>query len=166
MSADGIRARDRFIENMRQVDVGAKLKRRAVWTVVDSKRTDTSVRLLLQCGRRRVVAHVGVCITGPILWEAGLRPVAAAPVQREHVTQKPVPLMAEIVSIVPVGRALLDPFMGSGTTGVAAVQTGRKFVGCEINPEIFRIACSRIEAASRQVDLIGHKPPEQMGLLA
>ncbi len=90
----------------------------------------------------------------------------ASPVQREHVTQKPVTLMTEIVAIVPPGRAVLDPFMGSGTTGVAAVQTGRRFVGCEINEAIFAIACSRIEAAARQTDLIGHAQPEQMGLLA
>lgn len=88
----------------------------------------------------------------------------AAPVQREHVTQKPVPLMAEIIAIVPPGLAVLDPFMGSGTTGVAAIETCRKFIGCEINPEIFDIACRRLEAASRQADLIGHLAPEQQGL--
>lgn len=88
----------------------------------------------------------------------------AAPAQREHVTQKPVPLMAEICAIVPSGRVILDPFMGSGTTGVAAVESGRKFVGCEINPDIFAIACRRIEDAARQTDLIGHAEPEQQGL--
>lgn len=90
----------------------------------------------------------------------------ATPSNREHVTQKPVPLMAEIVNITPAGTVVLDPFMGSGTTGVAAVQTGRKFVGMEVNPEIFEIARRRIEEAARQTDLIGHAQPvaEQQGL--
>lgn len=90
----------------------------------------------------------------------------ASPAQREHVTQKPVGMMAEICKIVPEGKTVLDPFMGSGTTGVAAMQIGRKFVGCEVNPAIFEIACRRIEAAQRQADLIGHGGGEQLGLLA
>ena len=48
-------------------------------------------------------------------------------------------------------RVVLDPFMGSGTTGVAAVQLGRKFIGIEIEPKYFDIACQRIENAQRQV---------------
>jgi site-specific DNA-methyltransferase (adenine-specific) len=48
---------------------------------------------------------------------------------------------------------ILDPFMGSGTTGVAAVQMGRDFIGCEIDPAYFDIACRRIEEAQRQGDL-------------
>jgi site-specific DNA-methyltransferase (adenine-specific) len=66
----------------------------------------------------------------------------------EHPTQKPIVLMrwcierlAESVQIV------LDPFMGSGTTGVACAQLGRRFIGIEIEPRYFDIACRRIEAA-------------------
>lgn len=47
--------------------------------------------------------------------------------------------------VTPESGAVLDPYMGSGTTGVAALSMGRKFVGCEISPEFFEIACRRIE---------------------
>jgi DNA modification methylase len=48
---------------------------------------------------------------------------------------------------------ILDPFMGSGTTGIAAVQMGRKFIGIEREPKYFDIACKRIEDAQRQGDM-------------
>ena len=51
------------------------------------------------------------------------------------------------------GETILDPFMGSGTTGVAAVQMGRKFIGIEREPKYFDIACKRIEQAQKQVDM-------------
>jgi len=51
------------------------------------------------------------------------------------------------------GATILDPFMGSGTTGVACVKTGRKFIGIEIDPTYFDIACKRIEAATLQLRL-------------
>ena len=51
------------------------------------------------------------------------------------------------------GDAVLDPFMGSGTTGVACVQLGRSFLGIEIEPRYFDIACQRIEDATRQGNL-------------
>lgn len=72
------------------------------------------------------------------------------PHDREHVTQKPDDLMRDIVQVVPAGGLVLDPFMGSGTTGVASSQIGRRFVGVEISPEYFDIACRRIEDAQRQ----------------
>jgi DNA modification methylase len=50
-------------------------------------------------------------------------------------------------------ETILDPFMGSGTTGVAAVQEGRKFIGIEIEPKYFDIACKRIEEAQKQLRL-------------
>jgi len=69
---------------------------------------------------------------------------------REHPTQKPVDCMAQwIEGIVPPGGTVLDPFMGSGTTGVACVQTGRNFIGIEIDPEYFAIAERRIAEAQR-----------------
>ena len=48
--------------------------------------------------------------------------------------------------------AVLDPFMGSGTTGVAAARHGRRFIGCEIEPKYFDIACRRISEALKQPD--------------
>lgn len=72
----------------------------------------------------------------------------------EHPTQKPVDLMKWCLSLLPNARTILDPFMGSGTTGVACVQLGRKFIGIEIEPKYFDISCRRIEQAQRQGDLI------------
>lgn len=70
-----------------------------------------------------------------------------------HPTQKPLPLMKWCLSFLPEAEFILDPFMGSGTTGVAAVQMGRKFIGIEREPKYFDIACKRIEDAQRQGDL-------------
>jgi site-specific DNA-methyltransferase (adenine-specific)/modification methylase len=79
---------------------------------------------------------------------------------RSHPTQKPVALMEWCIGFIPDAEVILDPFMGSGTTGVAAVQLGRKFIGIEIEPKYFDIACRRIEEATRQGDLFIERPPE------
>jgi DNA modification methylase len=68
---------------------------------------------------------------------------------REHPIEKPALLMSMLVKKCPSG-AILDPFMGSGTTGVACMNLGRKFIGIEIEPKYFDIACERIENAQRQ----------------
>ena len=62
---------------------------------------------------------------------------------------------------------VLDPFMGSGTTGVACAKLGRKFIGIEIEPKYFDIACKRIEQAYAQPNLFIEQPKkaEQLGLL-
>ena len=65
----------------------------------------------------------------------------------EHPTEKPLKLIEYLVETVPVGSIITDPFMGSGTTGVACIQLGRKFIGIEINKRYFNIACRRIENA-------------------
>ena len=70
-----------------------------------------------------------------------------------HPTQKPEPLMRWCIGFLPDAQTILDPFMGSGTTGVAAVQMGRDFIGIEREPKYFDIACKRIEDAQRQKDL-------------
>lgn len=67
---------------------------------------------------------------------------------REHSTQKPAGIMATLCRIAPAGGVVLDPFMGSGTTGVAALGIGRRFIGIEKSQAIFDIACRRIEAAA------------------
>lgn len=72
---------------------------------------------------------------------------------KEHPTQKPVELMQWCIERLPASRTILDPFMGSGTTGVAAVKLGRKFIGIEIDESYFSIACRRIEDAYKQPDL-------------
>lgn len=78
---------------------------------------------------------------------------------KEHPTQKPLSLIEELVGLFSIeGQSVLDPFMGSGTTGVAAVKLGRKFIGIEIEPKYFDIACRRIEQATKQQDLFIEKP--------
>jgi site-specific DNA-methyltransferase (adenine-specific) len=73
--------------------------------------------------------------------------------QSDHPTEKPVPLLQLYIENSSQPRQLvLDPFMGSGSTGVAAIRSGRSFVGCEIEQKWFDIACKRIEDAQRQGD--------------
>lgn len=72
-----------------------------------------------------------------------------------HPTEKPVPLMQEIIKLTN-GR-VIDPFMGSGTTGVACAKMGRKFIGIEIDENYFNIACKRIEGAYNQPDMFIEK---------
>lgn len=86
---------------------------------------------------------------------------------KEHPTQKPLEVMVRCLQELPDNcRTILDPFMGSGTTGVACVKLGRKFVGIEIEPRYFDIACRRIEEAYRQPDMFIERPakPEQLKL--
>jgi DNA modification methylase len=86
---------------------------------------------------------------------------------RVHPTQKPVALMQWCIDRLK-GESIADPFMGSGTTGVACVKLGRRFIGIEIEERYFDIACRRIEAAYRQGDLFREKPrakPLQEALL-
>ena len=74
----------------------------------------------------------------------------------EHPTQKPLSLMKWCIEQCKNNPdTILDPFMGSGTTGVAAVQMGRKFIGIEREPKYFAIACKRIEDAQRTFDMFG-----------
>jgi site-specific DNA-methyltransferase (adenine-specific) len=84
-----------------------------------------------------------------------------------HPTGKPIGLFSEFVrDFTDLGETVLDPFMGSGTTGVAAIQMGRKFIGIEREPKYFEIACKRIEQASKQVDMFIEQPKhEQVALL-
>jgi len=96
-----------------------------------------------------------------------LNMVAANMDGRVHPTQKPLKLMEWCLDQIPNARTILDPFMGSGTTGVAAVKLGRRFTGIEIDPGYFDIACRRISAALAQPDLYiePHKPLRQTSLL-
>ena len=71
-----------------------------------------------------------------------------------HPTPKPMALMIkQILLFTEKGDTVFDPFMGSGTTGVACVQLGRNFIGAEIDPHYFEIAEKRIKAASLQPQL-------------
>lgn len=75
--------------------------------------------------------------------------------ERLHPTQKPVAVMQWCIQQLSNPQTILDPFMGSGTTGVAAVKMGRKFIGIEREQKYFDIACERIYNAYRQNTLFG-----------
>ena len=87
--------------------------------------------------------------------------------QVNHPCAKPVAAMEWAVGRASLeGETVLDPFMGSGTTGVAAVKLGRQFIGIEIEPRYFDLACRRIDQATRQRDLFIEpaKPAKQEAL--
>ena len=80
-----------------------------------------------------------------------------------HPTQKPLALMRWCVERAnSKDETILDPFMGSGTTGVAAIQLGRSFIGIERDPAYFAIACKRIEQAVAQGQLFAPEPVKQV----
>lgn len=75
---------------------------------------------------------------------------ADSPRQREHITQKPIEVMRDLVKVVPEGGTVLDPFAGSGTTGVAALIEGRRFLGIELSDHYADIAVRRCREAQYQ----------------
>jgi site-specific DNA-methyltransferase (adenine-specific)/modification methylase len=74
-------------------------------------------------------------------------------IEKDHPTQKPLALMAWCIKQADNPKTILDPFMGSGTTGVAAIEAGCKFIGIEKEPKYFDIACKRIKQARLQIDM-------------
>ena len=88
--------------------------------------------------------------------------------EREHSTQKPVALLDRLVSVVEPGETVLDPFMGSGTTGVSCARLGRRFIGVELTEHYFDIACRRIADAYKQPRLFDEPRakavPQELGL--
>ncbi|HXT81349.1 MAG TPA: site-specific DNA-methyltransferase, partial [Acetobacteraceae bacterium] len=113
-----------------------------------------------------MIAHI---TGGRIRWNADNRKVpnvlsGMPPRDRLHPNEKPV----EIVEILVAthsneGDLILDPFMGSGTTGVACARLGRSFIGIEIDEKYFDIAVRRIEQAQRQADLFIHPADPERG---
>ena len=86
---------------------------------------------------------------------------------KEHPTQKPVALMEWCLGFLPDAKAILDPFMGSGTTLVACQRMGRHGTGIELDPDYFDVACRRVDEAARQPDLLipeTRTAPVQQGL--
>jgi DNA modification methylase len=87
-------------------------------------------------------AHLSNVFTYPIVSSNG------------HCCEKPEGLMIDILKTFGAEKnTILDPFMGSGTTGVAALKLGRKFIGIEIDPTYFKIACDRIAKEANQMKL-------------
>ena len=85
--------------------------------------------------------------------------------KRVHLTEKPVGVVTDLLSLTPAGCVVLDPFMGSGTTGVAAVESGRKFIGVEMADHYQRIAERRICEAQRQTVQKGDQGALDLGAL-
>jgi len=93
------------------------------------------------------------------LWNGMIK--APGETRGDHPTQKPVGVMKWCLQRLPEGaRTILDPFMGSGTTGVACAKLGRKFIGIELEPKYFEIAVKRIDDAYRQPRLFKDEPPK------
>jgi DNA modification methylase len=105
----------------------------------DSRTYATTEMAWTNWGKPRFICHI---------WDGGKR--AGVPENRTfcHPSQKPVEVMEW--SLPPDCDVILDPYMGSGTTGIACAKLGRKFIGIELEPEYFEIACKRLENAQRQ----------------
>ena len=148
----------------------AKYKRACVWVKPDSTPQLNGQGPAM--GAENFI--VSWCGKGFARWNAGgKRGVYTYPTNPydrhgEHPTEKPWRLMHELISdFTCFGQSIADPFMGSGTTGVAAVKLGRKFTGIEIEPKYFDIACKRISDALKQPDFFVEppKPAKQEALL-
>jgi DNA modification methylase len=132
---------------------GAKYKRAMVWIKPDAMPQFN--------GQGPSVGHemmvTAWCGRGYSRWNGGGKPgnfTCNKNRSGEHPTQKPLPLIMELVALFSDPATLVcDPFMGSGTAGVACVKTGRRFVGVEKNQIYFDIACRRIADAYKQYDL-------------
>jgi len=102
-------------------------------------------------------------------WDGNARHVtctisATNPERTGHPTQKPLRVM--VVSVEHAGRvSVADPFMGSGTTGVACVRTGRRFVGIEIERKYWEIAVRRVRAELERFPLFEPPPKRQRELI-
>ena len=91
------------------------------------------------------------------LWIGAFR-ASESGIKNVHPTQKPIVLMVWCLNLLPNYNIIIDPYMGSGTTGVACAKMGRKFIGIEIDPKYFDIACKRIKDAYRQGDMFIEPP--------
>lgn len=108
-----------------------------------------------------------------VAWTSGMREavrvfdLSPSGLEKEHPTQKPLALMNWCMGYLPKARTILDPYMGTGTTGVAAVINGKAFTGIERLPKYFEIACRRIDDANRRprLDLPDPVKAKQEGLL-
>jgi DNA modification methylase len=160
--AEGVRAWRDSIEAS-----GAKYKRALVWIKPDAMPQFN--------GQGPSVGHEMLVSAwygnGYSRWNGGGRPGTFvfnknSPGGAEHPTQKPLPLISELVDLFSFADdTVCDPFLGSGTTGVAAIKLGRRFIGIEINEPYFDIAVRRISDALKQPDMFIEKPKpaEQLG---
>jgi adenine-specific DNA methylase len=138
-------------------DGGASIRRIGVWVKPDGQPQ-------LSGDRPGMGYESFVCVHAPgkSRWNAGGKvgvyssPRAAIVEGREqlHMTEKPLPIMEALVrDFTDPGDLILDPFAGSGTTGVAAIRLGRRFIGWEKDPKYHAIAVKRLKAAREQLEL-------------
>lgn len=128
-----------------------KLPHNGRWLIWDKRcgvipqrtQADCEVAWVNKYGAARVFRHI---------WD-GMVKDSEHGQSREHPTQKPVALMRWCLQFAEKSNVILDPFMGSGTTGVAVVEEQKKFIGIEFSREYFDIACRRIEQAQQQLKL-------------
>lgn len=146
--AEGVRAWRDALEA-----AGVKYKRAMVWIKPDAMPQFN--------GQGPSVGHEMMvsawCGAGHSSWNGGGRPGVFTYNKNTpdsvHPTQKPLPLMKQLVHLFSnAGQTVIDPFMGSGTTGVACVQQARDFIGIEQDEAHFAASCKRIEDAQRQGD--------------
>lgn len=142
---------------------GAKYKRACVWVKPDSAPQFNGQGPAM--GAESFVA--AWCGPGYSRWNAGGKRGVYThntnPRDRDgrHPTEKPLRLMAELIAdFTNAGDLVVDPFMGSGTTGVACAQAGRRFIGIERDPAYFEVACERIREAYRQPRLFDDAAPK------
>ena len=148
----------------------AKYKRAMVWIKPDGAPQFTGDRPGM--GYESIVASW--CGSGRSRWNGGGRHGVFTHANRDsntpkqHMTQKPISLMLELVALFScAGDTVLDPFMGSGTTGVACAHQWRSFIGIERERRYFDIACERIATAQAQGQMFTPEQPkaEQINLL-
>lgn len=132
------------------MDAGARYKRACVWC-----KTNPPPQMNGQNPGYGVECFPAAwCGPGHSRWNGRGRhnrfthPVARVRGRQRHKTEKPLSLMEEIVLLFTApGDRIADPFMGAGTTGIAALKHGRRFVGVEMQRKWFEVACRRVEAA-------------------
>jgi site-specific DNA-methyltransferase (adenine-specific) len=135
-----------------QALLGTKYKRGVVWWKRDGAPQFTGDRPAM--GYESIVC--AWCQPGRSAWNAGGKRgiyeyLVRANEPRLHPTQKPLALMRALVrDFTKPGELVLDPFMGSGTTGVACLEEGRRFLGIEQDPRYFATACARLQAVVPQ----------------
>jgi len=140
---------------------GARYKRACFWY-----KPDSAPQFNGQGPAMAVEAFVSAwCGSGHSSWNGGggrnlfTHPTNSPTRHGVHPTEKPLSLMSEIVTLFTTeGSIVCDPFAGSGTTGVASVKLGRRFVGIELDPKYFDIACKRIERALAEPDFFVERP--------
>jgi site-specific DNA-methyltransferase (adenine-specific) len=124
------------------------------WLIWDKKRGGTASQAFHASDAELAWTNArGTVALRSLFWDGFRREVEVG--EHFHPTQKPVPLMRWCIEQAKVspGGVILDPYMGSGSTGVAAMQMRHPFIGIEIEPRYFDIACRRIEEAQRQGDI-------------